>query len=235
MTMPDNTILTVKNLTVSFNDETVIDDLSFHVEEGKILTILGPNGSGKSVLLRTLLGFLPHAGTITWHKQYPIGYLPQGLSQLLAKGLPLTVRDFFGLKDPSPDKKAIIHYVSLVGLGKDTLKKTIGNLSGGEFQKMLLAWILVGEPRILMLDEPTTGIDLGGGETIYSLLKKIQQEKHLTIILVTHDLNIVYAFSDDVLCLSRKKHTCFGSPRKVMSPKVLEDLFGMDVKFYKHQ
>jgi len=99
----------------------------------------------------------------------------------------------------------------------------------------LMAWVLIGQPEILFLDEPTTSIDLGGGETIYSLLKKIQQEKNLAIILVTHDLNIVYNFTDKVLCLSHKGHTCFGSPREVMSPQTLENIFGMKLKFYEHK
>ena len=228
-------LLRVKDLSVTLGNERIIDHLSFGVEPGQILTILGPNGSGKSVLLRTLLGFLPYEGTITWSRRHRIGYLPQGLNQLLTKDLPLTVRDFFGLKNPVPDRTEISRYLPLVGLTEDILSKIVGNLSGGEFQRMLLAWVLVGEPEIVFLDEPTTGIDLGGGETVYSLLKKIKQEKQLTIILVTHDLNVVYGFTDKVLCLSRKGHTCFGAPREVMSPQALESIFGMKLKFYDHK
>ncbi len=231
----NSALLKVQNLSVELNGEKIIKNLSFQISRGEILTILGPNGSGKSVLLRTLLGFLPHEGDIVWDKKYKIGYLPQGLNQLLTKNLPLTVEDFFGLKSPMPNKKEIIQYLSLVGLTEDVLLKITGNLSGGEFQRILMAWTLVGQPEILFLDEPTTGIDLGGGETIYSLLKKIQQEKNLTIILVTHDLNVVYGFTDKVLCLSRKGHTCFGTPREVMSPQALEDMFGMKLKFYEHK
>ncbi|MGB9609123.1 MAG: ATP-binding cassette domain-containing protein, partial [Minisyncoccia bacterium] len=127
-----------------------------------------------------------------------------------------------------------LKYLSLVGLGENVLYKNIGNLSGGEFQRILMAWTLINNPEILLLDEPTTGIDLGGGETIYSLLKKIRDEENLTIILVTHDLNIVFGFTDKVLCLSRRGHLCFGPPKEVVSQKNLEDLFGMKIKFYKH-
>ena len=227
-------LLTVKDLVVTLGSERIIDRLSFSVEAGQILTILGPNGSGKSVLLRTLLGFVPYQGTIVWDHKYRIGYLPQGLNQLLTKDLPLTVHDFFGLKNPAPGRKEISRYLSLVGLTEGILKRIVGNLSGGEFQRMLLAWVLVGQPEIVLLDEPTTGIDLGGGETIYSLLKKIKEEKQLTVVLVTHDLNVVYGFTDKVLCLNRKGYTCFGAPREVMSPQALENIFGMKLKFYEH-
>jgi len=227
-------ILDVKDLVVTLGNEKIIDGLSFNLAQGEILTILGPNGAGKSVLLKTLLGFLEYEGTILWDKKYKVGYLPQGLNQLLAQKLPLTIQDFFGLKSPVPGKKEIIQYLSLVGLSENILPKIMGNLSGGEFQRILLAWVLVGRPEVLFLDEPTTGIDLGGGETIYPLLKKIKQEEQLTIVLVTHDLNIVYGFTDKVLCLTRKGHTCFGSPREVMSPKTLENIFGMKLKYYEH-
>ncbi|MGC9047008.1 MAG: metal ABC transporter ATP-binding protein [Minisyncoccia bacterium] len=233
--MKDNIILSVKNLEVILNKEEIIKNLSFEVRQGEILTILGPNGSGKSVLLRTLLGLLPYQGSIIWHKKYKIGYLPQGLNQLLTKDLPLTVQDFFYLKNLTLKKKEIIYYLSLVGLGEDILLKITSNLSGGEFQRVLMAWTLIDQPEILFLDEPTTSIDLGGGETIFSLLKKIKQERSLTIFLVTHELNIVYGFTDKVLCLNRKGHICFGTPKEVMSPQTLEYIFGMPIKFYEHQ
>ncbi|MCL5017155.1 MAG: metal ABC transporter ATP-binding protein [Patescibacteria group bacterium] len=228
-------LLKVNNLSVDLDGENIIKNLSFEVSKGEIMTILGPNGAGKSVLIRTLLGFLPHKGEITWDKKYKIGYLPQGLNQLLTKDLPLTVKDFFNLKEPIPDKNEIVRYLSMVGLKEDVLSKNTGNLSGGEFQRVLMAWVLIGDPDILFLDEPTTGIDLGGGETIYSLLKKIREEKDLTIILITHDLNIVYGFTDKVLCISRKEHACFGKPHEVMSPQNLEDIFGTKLKYYEHK
>ncbi len=233
--MQKNNILNVKNLYISFNNDKIIDDLCFDLSSGEILTILGPNGSGKTVLLKALLGLIPYQGKIEWDKKYKIGYLPQGLNQLLTKGLPLTVQDFFNLKNTKLKNNQIIEHLLAVGLKKEILNKITGNLSGGEFQRMLLAWVLAGDPEIIFLDEPTTGIDLGGGETIYSLLKKIQQERLLTIVLITHDLNIVYGFTDKVLCLSLKKHICFGEPRQILSPKTLEEIFGTKLKFYEHK
>ncbi|MDH7476033.1 MAG: metal ABC transporter ATP-binding protein [Microgenomates group bacterium] len=231
----DKILLEVKNLTVVLDGEKIINNLSFSINQGETLTILGPNGAGKSVLLRTLLGLIPYQGKINWNKKIKIGYLPQGLTQLSTKNQPLTVEDFFNLNITTLSKKEIIHFLKLVGLSEEILVKLIGNLSSGQFQRMLIAWVLIGKPEIIFLDEPTTGIDLGGGETIYSLLQKIKNERGLTIFLVTHDLNIVYGFSDKVLCLTRRGHRCFGSPKMVLTPQSMSEVFGMNVKFYKHQ
>lgn len=227
-------LLEVKNLTVKLEGEKIIKDLSFDVTEGEILTILGPNGAGKSVLLKTLLGFLPYKGEIIWHKKPKIGYLPQGLNQFSVKNYPLTVADFFKLKNPVPKMEEIDKFLSLVGLKEKILNKTAGSLSGGQFQRMLVAWVLISHPEVIFFDEPTTGIDIGGGETIYTLLHSIWEKEKLTIFLVTHDLSVVYKNSTEVLCLSRKGHTCFGAPKEILSPETLEQLFGEEIKFYEH-
>lgn len=227
-------ILEVKNLNVNLDGENIIENLSFQVAQGDILTILGPNGAGKSVLLKTLLGFLPHTGNIIWKQKSKIGYLPQGLNQLKVKNFPLTTQDFFALKNPIPTTDKIIQFLNLVGLDKNILNKKAGSLSSGQFQRMLVAWTLISHPQIIFFDEPMTGIDIGGGETIYSLLHTIWKKEKLTIFLVTHDLNIVYKYSTNVLCLNRKGYNCFGAPKKILSPKILEQLFGTEIKFYEH-
>ncbi|HZC43614.1 MAG TPA: hypothetical protein VE195_05525, partial [Acidobacteriaceae bacterium] len=100
--------------------------------------------------------------------------------------------------------------------------------------RMLVAWVLVSQPNVLFLDEPTTAVDAAGGETIYSLLTEIWRERNLTILNVTHDLNIVFAHSTHVLCLSRFGHRCYGVPKEVLTPSLLNDLYGANVKFYTH-
>lgn len=231
--MTGNLILEVENLNVELDGEKVIKNLSFKVREGEILTIVGPNGAGKTVLLRTLLGFLPYQGKIWWRKDMKIGYLPQGLTHLKVKNLPLSVKEFFQLKSLS--RKKILEYLSLVGIEEnDFLSKQIGNLSGGQFQRMLIAWALIDEPKVLLFDEPTTGIDVGGEKTIYSLLFKFWKERSLTILLVTHDLNIVYKYSRNVLCLHKEK-VCFGPPREILTPQALQRAYGGEIKFYKHK
>jgi len=228
------TLLEVKNLNINLDGNTILKDLSFQVKEGGILTILGPNGAGKSVLLKTLLGLLPYKGEIIWHGKPKIGYLPQGLSQLSVKSYPLSVADFFSLKNPAPSSEEIIKFLDFVGLDKSILGKKAGNLSGGQFQRMLIAWVLVSHPQVIVLDEPTTGLDIGGGETIYSLLQTIWKKENLTIFLVTHDLSIVYKNSTNVLCLTHKREVCYGKPSDILNSETLEQVFGTEVKIFKH-
>ncbi len=223
-------ILTVKNLNVTLDREEIIKDLSFKVEEGEVLIVLGPNGAGKTTLLRTLVGLLPYKGEINWATRN-ISYLPpQELFQRKAPP-PLSIEEFFRFKRVSPAQIAKI--LDTVGLGQSLLKKRFGTLSTGQFQRMIIAWALVDEPSVLLFDEPTTGIDIGGQETIYSLLHKFWSEGKLTILLVTHDLNIVWEHANNVLCLN-KKMLCYGKPREVLTLKSLEEIFGSGIKFYEH-
>jgi len=225
-------LLEVENFKVLLDGIPVLSDLNFTVEEGEFLTILGPNGSGKTVLVKALLGLLPYEGEVNWHKRTRIGYLPQGLNQMSVRDMPLTVKDFFTLKKLK--SKQVLEHLALVGLEKSVLDRRAGYLSGGEFQRMLVAWVLASRPTVLFLDEPTTAVDIAGGETIYSLLKNIWREHNLTVLNVTHDLNIVFAHSTHVLCLSRFIHSCYGVPREVLTPEILSDIYGADVKFHIH-
>jgi zinc transport system ATP-binding protein len=228
--MNKDIILKVSNLNVVLDHEMIIEKLSFEVKRGEVLTILGPNGAGKTVLLKTLLGLLPYKGKFEWAKGIKIGYVPQRLPFI--KDIPLSVEDFFRLKESS--EKEIEEVLNSVGYDKDFFSKKIGDLSSGQFQRILIAWALAGKSQVLLFDEPTTGIDISAEETIYNLLAKLQEERNLTILLVTHDLSVVYKFSSQVICLNRQV-ICYGPPREILTPESLQNLYGGEVKYYQHQ
>ena len=226
-----NTILSVKNLSVSFNGkEKILDDVNFEVKEGENLIIMGPNGAGKSVLLKTLLGLIPYKGEVKWKDGIKIGYVPQRFSP--EKRFPLNVEEFFKFKKITREK--IKEALASVGLHDEViLKRTIGEISSGQMQRVLIAWSLVSKPDVLLFDEPTAGIDIGGEETVYKLLSNIEKEKDLTIIFVTHDLSIIHKLADSVLCLN-KKMVCYGGLSELGESDVFEKLYGHEVKVYKH-
>ena len=233
-------ILEVKNLTVSFNNEKVIDKLSFNLKKGENLVVVGPNGAGKTVLLRTLIGMIPFEGEIKWQENVnphtkigvgvKIGYVPQKI--LPEKNIPLSIEEFFNFK--KVDSNQIVKALKSVGINDlSVLKKKIGVISSGQLQRILIAWSLIGNPEILLFDEPLSGIDIEGEETIYNLLSQIERERNLAIILITHDLSVVYKFADSVLCMN-KKVICYGSPQEALTPQKLNQLYGGEIKLYKH-
>jgi len=223
-------ILNVKKLNVLLENEKIIEDLSFEVKEGDVLVILGPNGAGKTTLLKALLGLIPYQGEIVWATKN-ISYLPP--QELIQRKYlpPMTIEEFFAFKDISKEK--IFEIFKEVGLDLSLLKRSFGALSTGQFQRMIIAWALAGEPDVLLFDELTYGIDVGAEETIYSLLHKIWLQRNLTILLVTHDLNVIYEHANNVLCLNKKK-MCYGEPTRILTPENLEKVYGTGIKFYKH-
>jgi len=222
-------ILKVENLNVKLEDKEIIKNLSFNVKRGDVLTILGPNGAGKTILLKALLGVLPYKGKIEWQKKVKIGYVPQRLPFI--KETPMSVKDFFKLKGAS--KEEIEKTLNSVGFENSFLNKNIGELSSGQFQRILIVWALIGNPDVLFFDEPTTGIDIGGEKTIYALLAELKEKRNLTLLLVTHDLSVVFKFSNFVICLN-KCSVCQGVPKEVLRSETLHKLYGEEVKFYEH-
>lgn len=179
--------------------------------------------------MKCLLGLLPYGGEIEWEKGVKIGYVPQRLPFI--KDIPLSVMDFFALKRvPEQEVRDIMR---AVGFGEEFFTRKMGDLSSGQFQRILIAWSLIGNPQVLLFDEPTTGVDISGEETIYNFLAKLKEERHLTMLLVTHDLTIVYQFSNHVICLSRP--LCYDPPREVLTTESLQKLYGTAVKYYQHK
>jgi len=223
------TILEVKNLTVRFNGEEALSQVSFSLEKGMALAIVGPNGAGKSVLFRALLGLTPHQGEIVWKKGVKIGYVPQRLS--VDRGLPVSVYEFLRFRGSDGEVREAC---SLVGARDSSiLYKSLGALSGGELQRMLVAFAVMGSPDALLFDEPVSGIDMRGEETVYKLLFRLHEEQGLTILLISHDLDVVYRYADLVLCLNREA-LCFGKPAEALDSASLAKLYGEAALVHHH-
>jgi len=226
--------LTVRSLGVRFGQTVVLRDLSFAVPESSTLAVIGPNGSGKTALFKALIGALPSTGNLTWAAGTRIGYVPQRLD--LERDLPLSGRDFLNAKaalvgaSPGDVKRA----TQLVNLGRAAVRRPIGSLSGGQFQRLLLAFALLGHPNVLLFDEPTTGIDEPGEEMLYATVERLQHEEKLTLIFISHELSLVYRMAALVLCLGRRGVSCFGPPRQILTPDTLERTYGAPVDHYLH-
>jgi zinc transport system ATP-binding protein len=229
-----DTILDVRHLSVHFGQRHVLRDLSFKVERGTSLAILGPNGAGKTVLFRSLVGATPFEGTVRWAAGTRIGYVPQKLD--LERDIPITGLDFLTARTALArgTRTDVSRVLTLVGIPPDVANQPIGVLSGGQFQRLLLAFALVGDPNALLLDEPTAGVDEPGQEQINELVSILQRDHALTVLFISHELTVVNRYATNVLCLSRGA-ACFGPPHTVLTPDLLRDIYGTDVHFHVHE
>jgi zinc transport system ATP-binding protein len=227
-------ILSVRNLNVAFRSRVIIRGLSFDVRRGDNLAVIGPNGAGKTVLLKALLGLIPFRGEVRWSSAARLGYVPQKISA--DRQVPLNVRDLLTakarfLKLPPGDVESA---AATVGLSAEILNTSVGVISGGQFQKALIAFALLGDPTVLLFDEPTASLDELAEERVYELVGRLRQDRGMTVILVSHDLSIVYQSANQVLCLS-KDRPCLGPPHEVLTPEMLESLYSAPPQYYRHQ
>lgn len=229
---PEN-VLEVERLTVRFGRAIVLENLSFEVRRGTSLAILGPNGAGKTVLFKALIGALPHEGTVRWAAGARLGYVPQKLD--IERDLPVTGDDFLLAKAvvSGTPRAGIAQASRTVGFGPELSRMPIGALSGGQFQRLLVAAALLGGPAVLLLDEPTAGVDEPGQQTLHERLDRLRDEQAMTTLVISHDLSVVYAHATNVLCLTRQS-PCFGPPKSVLTPAVLERLYGARIGYHVH-
>lgn len=226
------TVLEVSHLSVRFGGAQVLSDLSFRVSTGSSLAIIGPNGAGKTVLFRALIGSIPFEGSIGWAPGIRIGYVPQNLD--LERDIPITGEDFLRARAALAGKSVlnVSPILSLVGVSSEIGRQPIGTMSGGQFQRLLIAFALVGDPNVLLLDEPTAGVDEPGQEQLNELTHRLQGQG-LTMLFISHELSVVYRYATDVLCLSRV-HPCIGSPRAILTPSLLHEIYGTEVNYHVH-
>ncbi len=223
-----DTVLTVSHLSVALEGRKILDDVSFTLRRGTTLAIVGPNGAGKTVLLRSLLGLVPHAGTVAWAPNVKIGLVPQNFA---VTDVPITVREFLSLNRAGDRGDCL----AMCGLDRDRiLDERLNTLSGGEMQRVLIAWALVDEPNVLVVDEPTAHIDIGAEDVILETLNRIEKERGMTILLVSHDIHNVMAYSDTALALHGS--VIYAGPSKKLSdPELLIRIFGSGTILGEHR
>ena len=228
-------LIQVEDLTVRYGTSTALSGVSLHVEPGEIVTIVGPNGSGKTSLLRAIIGAVkPVKGRVVQESGVKIGYVPQNLH--IDETLPITVSRF--LKLPSNVEAADISYALTRAGVPDLAKAQLSQLSGGQFQRVLLARAIIGNPDLLLLDEATQGLDQRGSASFYQQIETVRQNTGCAILMISHELHVVMSASDRVICLNG--HVCCeGTPAVVASAPEYRALFGTGtggaLALYRHK
>ena len=214
-------LLKVENASYYLNDKALIKEVSLEIKQGEIVTLIGPNGSGKSTTAKIALGIYKKIEGRVIRFTERIGYVPQKVS--VDWTLPIRVIDFMSLTENLKNDQI---NVALNLTGVDHLKnKSLGNLSGGEFQRVLIARAIAKKPELLVLDEPVQGVDFKGEIALYELIKKISEKLNCGILLISHDLHVVMSATDFVLCLNGHV-CCSGKPHVVVKDEKYKELFG---------
>ncbi|MGF1759444.1 zinc ABC transporter ATP-binding protein ZnuC [Photobacterium sagamiensis] len=216
------TLIELQSVTVTFAERHVLDQVSLKLERGQITTLIGPNGAGKSTLVKVITGLLkPTTGKVVRQKGVRIGYVPQKLQ--LNTSMPLTVDRFMRLAGRYKENTRV-EALSLVG-GVHLQHSDMHSLSGGEMQRVLLARALLQKPDLLVLDEPVQGVDVNGQLELYNLIQTLRDKLNCAILMVSHDLHLVMAKTDNVICLHHHI-CCSGEPDTITRHPSYVALFG---------
>jgi zinc transport system ATP-binding protein len=218
-----------------------VEAVSLALEAGQIAMIIGPNGSGKTTLLRAILGLIPANGVVrifgrpVQEAYHSIGYVPQHLR--FDATLPLTGREMLLMSlrvMTTNERPTSLHWVTDTFRLASFLDQPIGTLSGGQLKRLLLARAMLHRPRLLLLDEPEAGVDIGGEQTLYQLLEQLVETHGLTALISSHELNIVLQVATQVICLNRRLFG-IGPPTKMLTPHTLFQLYGPTAALYRHE
>ncbi|MDY4280174.1 MAG: zinc ABC transporter ATP-binding protein ZnuC [[Pasteurella] mairii] len=230
----DIPLVELQDINVQFGQQSALQEINLSIYPNSVMTIVGPNGGGKSTLLKVLLKLVaPTSGKVIHNKNLRIGYVPQKIH--LDHSLPLTVEKFLALKREisAQEITQALALFSITHLAKNQMHK----LSGGEMQRVLLARAILNKPNLLVLDEATQGVDINGQIELYQLIHETQKKLNCAILMVSHDLHIVMASTNEVLCINQHI-CCAGTPEKVSNdPKFIQffgDQFAKNIAFYTH-
>ena len=221
--MPDNKkiLLKVENAGISVNGKSLVRGVSLEVKQGEIVTLIGPNGSGKSTTAKIALGIYKKIDGKVKTYTDKIGYVPQKIS--IDWTLPIRVLDFMTLTEELTQDQ-INSALNMTGV-EHLKNKSLSNLSGGEFQRVLIARAISKQPELLVLDEPVQGVDFKGEIALYKLIKEISEKMKCGILLISHDLHVVMSATDFVVCLNGHV-CCSGTPHVVVQDNKYKELFG---------
>lgn len=241
-------LVRLKDIHVKLGDRAILAGVTGTIERGRITAVIGLNGSGKTTLLRTILKEVPYTGQVEFRCGHDhssplpvhIGYVPQKL-QIDAR-MPLTVRDLMALalqrrplflgisRHAAETMRRLLDKVDASAL----LDRLVEKLSGGELQRVLLALALHPEPELLLLDEPASGIDFASRTKFYDLITELNREMKMTILLVSHEMDIVSKHAHHVLCMKDGRIKCQGTPQEIVTGEVLSQTFGGEARVYAH-
>lgn len=244
----NNLAIEVNDLWVTLGDTRVLRGVNLHVPKGQIVALIGPNGSGKTTLLRCLLGLQPvDRGSVKILGSAPnpptlrrVGYVPQRL--LMDRSFILSVREFLALRrresrhwfwrSHRKTDQSVLENLADLGV-ESVLDRPLAALSGGQLQRVLIAFSLLTDPEVLLLDEPTAGVDTPGEHTFYELIAEVHRRRKLTVVLVSHDLGMVFRHASWVYALNGVI-CCDGPPESVMNAESLKEAYGIHVAPYHH-
>lgn len=238
MQMKDDTLVKISDVSFSYNGEPAVSDINLEIKRGEFLGIIGPNGSGKTTLLKIILGLLkPQQGSVQlfgqdmnrfkdWSK---IGYVPQRAGSNVTS-FPISVEEVVGMS--GANDKAVTNALVEVEMAEHR-KKLLRELSGGQQQRVFIARALATKPELLILDEPTVGVDVDSQAKFYQLLRDLNHNLSLTLALVSHDIDVVAHEVSEVACINCKL-VCHGKPKDILKSDYLDKLYGKELRFVVH-
>jgi zinc transport system ATP-binding protein len=235
-------LIDAADVSVVLGGRAVLEGVSLEVQSGETVALIGPNGAGKTTLLRVLLGLLPYQGRVqvlgksperlTRADRQQIGYVPQALQ--FDRTMPLLTRELlWAMLGERFHNRAAMQAVLAAVDAAHLLDKPIRTLSGGELQRVIIAAALAQQPKLLLLDEPATGIDVGVRVQFYALIERLRAEQGMGILIVSHDLSVVSRYATRVVCIHHRL-ICTGAPDEVLQMPLLEALYGHPVGVYTH-